>query len=173
VIVSRNNLASLLQRAGRPARALEHLDAALAQVRPDTDQHAKLLVNHSDCLRRLGRAAEALESARAARSAAEASAGPDSPLARACDERLADLLLDAGLAAEAEPFARRVLASLEADPEAAPPARATARLRLGVVLAALGREREARAELESGLAQALPESEWRSRAVSALAALDG
>ncbi len=173
VIVSRNNLANLLLGAGRQAEALEQIEAALAVVRADTDPHARLLVNQADGLRALGRTQEALASARRACAAAYASVGRDTPLARACEARLADTLLEAGASAEAEPLARGLLAALEADPEAGAGRRADARLRLGLVLAALGRTDEARAELERGLDEPESEPEWRRRAEAALASLDG
>jgi tetratricopeptide (TPR) repeat protein len=169
VIVSQNNLAELLERVGRPEEALELFEEALANVRADTDQAARLFVNHSDCLRRLGRLEEALASAREARAAALASVGPAASLTRACDGRLADVLLETGELVEAEAAARRTLEGAEVDADAPPAERADARLRLGLVLAAQGRTDEARSALEAGLADAAAPRERREEAEAALA----
>ena len=107
----------------------------------------------------------------AARAAALAGAGADAALTRACDARVADALLDAGEAAEAEELARRVRDGVLADADAAPAARAEARLRLGLALAALGRNAEARAELEAGLAESSAPLERRAWATAVLAGL--
>ncbi|HEX6883586.1 MAG TPA: serine/threonine-protein kinase [Planctomycetota bacterium] len=173
VIVSQNNLASIVERAGRLEEALELYEQALAHVRPGTDQAARLFLNHSDCLRRLGRSTEAVASAREALASALDSVGPEASLTRACDGRLADALLAAGEPREAEEAARRAHDAAQADPDAPPAERADARLRLGLALAALGKGGEARAELEAGLADPAAPSERRQRAEEVLGEMGG
>ena len=168
VIVSMNNLAKLLEQSGEHEEALRMLDAALELVQAGADQPPAPRMNRPDPARPPRRLAEAAQGARLARAVARETTGEDSPLSRACEDRLANALLDAGEAIEAEPFARRLYETLATDPRTSAESRANAMLRLGLVLALLGKDAEARALLTAGLADPAAADSWRERAAAAL-----